>query len=267
MLLEVNPNIVTIKGYSLKYYTVFILIGVLVAWMMFVKEGKKHNKNDSFLYDVAFWTVLCGIVGARLYYVAFNFSLYKNNLIDILKMWEGGLAIHGGIIAGFWALFVVTKLHKEKVIDLTDYAAPGLFFAQALGRWGNFFNGEAHGVATTLAKLKAYHFPEFIIEGMHIDDNYYIPTFLYESVWCLLGLIIILIVRKFKLVKKGMPTAIYLMWYSIGRFFIESLRTDSLMFGTFKVAQIVSLVMFLIGLIILMVDLFKTKYENLYNEG
>ena len=133
---------------------------------------------------------------------------------------------------------------------MTDIAVPSLIIAQAIGRWGNFFNSEAHGPVTTLANLESFHIPKFIIDGMYIEGVYYHPTFFYESLWCILGFIVLLLVRRFyKTLKTGQLTCIYLMWYGLGRLFIESLRTDSLMLGSFKVAQLVSLSCFLIGLL------------------
>ena len=132
---------------------------------------------------------------------------------------------------------------------------------------GNFFNQEAHGAATTYAKLKDMNIPEFIIENMNINGIYYTPTFLYESIWCLLGAIVLMIAKKFKYLKVGQLTSIYLMWYSAGRFVIEASRTDSLMLGGFKVAQLVSVLLFLVGLFAFMVLSRKSKFENLYSEA
>ena len=141
-----------------------------------------------------------------------------------------------------------------------------LLLAQSIGRWGNFFNSEAHGVATTYYHLKELHIPEKIIEGMKIGNVYYHPTFFYESLYCLVGFIILLFVRRYRYLKRGQLTCIYLMYYSVGRFFIESLRTDSLMFDGFRVAQIISVVLFVIGLIAFMILGRKGRFEDLYNE-
>ena len=147
-----------------------------------------------------------------------------------------------------------------------DFIVPALLLAQAIGRWGNFFNSEAHGPATTLAHLQSLHIPSFIIEGMKIDGIYYTPTFLCESIWCLIGFIVILIVRRLKITKVGQPFALYLMWYGFGRFVIESMRTDSLMLGGFKIAQIVSVIMVLVGLVIIMITGRRGRYEDLYDQ-
>ncbi len=266
MLLEINPVMFTIGDFSLRYYSFFILIGVLIAIFLFLKEGKRFNLNKDVLFDLFFWVLIIGIIGARLYYVAFNFPLYYGNLISILYIWEGGLAIHGGILFGAITMFLFCKRKQLDAIRILDMAVVPMLLGQAIGRWGNFFNSEAHGIVTSLEKLQSMHLPNFIIEGMHIEGLYYEPTFLYESLWCLLGFIIIIILRRLKYIKKGMPTCFYFMWYSIGRFYIESLRTDSLMFGGFKVAQIVSVVLFLVGFIYLLLLFRKSKYEGLYNK-
>ncbi len=152
-----------------------------------------------------------------------------------------------------------------RFIRITDICVPSLLFAQAVGRWGNFFNQEAHGAATSLEHLKALHLPQFIINGMNINGIYYEPTFLYESILCLIGFITILFIRRGKYTKVGTVTSFYLMYYSVVRFFIESMRTDSLMLGGFKVAQIVSIILFLIGLGNIMLISRKSKFEDLYN--
>ena len=142
--------------------------------------------------------------------------------------------------------------------------APALIIAQAIGRWGNFFNQEAYGQSTTLSHLQNLHIPDFIIKGMYINEVYYQPTFLYESIWNLLGFIILILVRAInKKLKTGQLAGIYLMWYSIGRFIIEHFRSDSLMLGTFKIAQIVSILMFIIGFILVFII---SKNKPLYKE-
>ena len=149
---------------------------------------------------------------------------------------------------------------------MLDFIVPSLLLAQAVGRWGNFFNQEAHGAVTSLQHLQNLHIPQFIIDGMNIGGVYYEPTFFYESLWCIIGFILILIIRRIKITKVGQVTALYLMWYGLGRFFIESMRTDSLMLGGFKMAQIVSIIMIVIGVLIVMITSRKGRYEDLYNQ-
>ena len=232
---------------------------------MIIKEAKRYGYPSDFVFNVCFWSIIVGIIGARLYYVVFNLDLYTN-FWDICKIWEGGLAIHGGIIFGAITCYLYCKKYHVRTVRMLDFIAPALLLAQAIGRWGNFFNGEAHGAVTSLESLQNLHIPEFIIDGMYIGGAHYQPTFLYESLWCLLGVIILLIVRRLKVTKVGQPTALYLMWYGLGRFFIETMRTDSLMLGGFKVAQIVSVIMILIGLIVIMITGRKGRYEDLYDQ-
>ncbi|MBO4245214.1 MAG: prolipoprotein diacylglyceryl transferase [Bacilli bacterium] len=265
-LLKMNPVIFSIGKVSIKWYSLFILIGIVIALIYCKLETKKYNISWDFYFNLAFWTIIVGFIGARLYYVLFNFSDYANDPISILKIWQGGLAIHGGIIAGLITIILYCKKYAARTLRMTDIAVVPLLIAQALGRWGNFFNNEAHGPVTSLAKLQSAHLPKFIIDGMLDDGLYYTPTFLYESVWCLIGFIILMIVKHYKYLKVGQLTAIYLMWYSLGRFFIEGLRTDSLMLGGFKVAQIVSIILFIVGMLIFMILSKKTKFEDLYSE-
>lgn len=146
---------------------------------------------------------------------------------------------------------------------MIDILVVGIIIGQAIGRWGNFFNGEAFGPATTLAYLQSIHIPKFIIDGMLIDGVYHIPTFLYESTWCLLGFISMLILRSFKKLPLGALTSFYLIWYGIARFFIEGLRTDSLMLFSLKVAQLVSIIFIIAGIIIL---IYNIKKKNIYSK-
>lgn len=261
-----NPVLFTIYGIEIRWYSVLLLVGMLLGIYMLMKEGKRFNIPKDFTFNLAFWVIIIGIISARLYYCIFNFSLYKDNLLDIFKIWEGGLAIHGGIIGGFITLFIYTKRYNVSTYKITDMAVVPLLLAQAIGRWGNFFNSEAHGAATTYYHLKELHIPEKIIEGMKIGNVYYHPTFFYESIYCFIGFILLLIIRRFKYIKRGQITCLYLMYYSVGRFFIESLRTDSLMLGGFRVAQIVSVALFFIGLIAFMILSRKGRFEDLYNE-
>lgn len=263
-----NPEIFSIGNFSIRWYSVLILVGIVIGFILALREGKKFNLPEDFIFNLGFWVVVFGIIGARLYYVFFNFNLYRNNLIDIIKVWNGGLAIHGGIIAGLITLIIYSKIKKVNFLRVADIVVPSLILAQAIGRWGNFFNGEAHGPVTTLANLENLHIPSFIIDGMNIDGIYYHPTFLYESLWCILGFILIIIIRKYyKYLKSGQLTCFYMMWYSIGRFLIESLRTDSLMLGDFKVAQLVSLLMFILGFIFFVYLCFnKLKKDQYYDK-
>ena len=261
-----SDTIINLGFISIKWYSVLILIGVIIAMFIIIREAKRYDYSSEFVFNLLFWTIIVGIIGARLYYVVFNYEMY-NNFSDIFKVWEGGLAIHGGIIFGTITAILYCKRYKVRTIRMVDFMVPGMLIAQAIGRWGNFFNQEAHGSATTLEHLQSLHIPNFVISGMNIDGIYYHPTFLYESLACFIGFIIILIIRRFRFIKVSQPTAFYLIWYGVIRFFIESLRTDSLMLGGFKAAQIVSIIMIIIGIILLINTFKKKKYEDLYNKS
>ena len=263
-----NPEMFSIGSLSIRWYSVLILTGIVLALLLANKESKKFKLPEDFIFDLAFYVVIFGILGARIYYVLFNLKGpdgYLANPLEIIKVWHGGLAIHGSLIGGLIALVVYCKKNKISISRTTDFIVPGLLIAQAIGRWGNFFNSEAFGPSTTLENLTRLHIPEFIINGMKINGVYYHPTFFYESLWCLLGFVLILLIRKFyRYLKKGQLTCFYLMWYSVGRIFIEYLRTDSLMLGKFKVAQLVSIVMFLFGLVYFIYLCFNKLNKGLY---
>ena len=247
------------------WYSVFIFLAFLVSGSLAIREGKKWNISEDNLINMFFFLIPISIIGARLYYVIFNWSFYSNNLLEIIEVWNGGLAIHGGVIAGLIFVLIYCKKHKINTFRMTDIIAVSLILGQAIGRWGNFFNQEAHGSEVTLEFLQKFIPFQFIIDGMHINGTYYHPTFLYESLWCLLGFIVLIIIRKFKYLKIGQLTGIYLFWYGIGRFFIESLRTDSLMFNDFKVAQIVSVICMVVGTLIIVIRGRGFKLEGRYN--
>ena len=245
-----NRAILSIGNFHIYCYSVLIATGIIIGLYLLMKEASKQNISKDTIIDIAFYTIIWGIIGARIYYVIFNIKPYLSNPISILYVWEGGLAIYGAIIAGFITLVYQTKKKNIALGKLTDMIVPSLILAQAIGRWGNFFNQEAHGGIVTLEFLKKIHIPNFIIKGMYINGNYYHPTFFYESLWCLLGFILLVIIRRLlKNSKDGTLTFIYLIWYGIGRFFIEGLRTDSLYLGIFRISQIVSIVIIIIGVI------------------
>lgn len=248
---------INIGPISITLYSLCILTGIILASIIICREAKKCNVLISFITNLIFWVIIYGIIGARLYYVIFNLDYYKLNPIEIIKVWNGGLAIHGGIIAGIITIYFYSKKYKENFIKILDILSPGVILAQGIGRWGNFFNGEAHGGITTKAFLESIHIPKFVIKGMYIDGNYYHPTFFYESLLCIIGFIILILIRKNKKTKTGSIFAIYLIWYGIIRFFIESLRTDSLMLSNLKMAQVISIFMIITGLIILITSIKK----------
>lgn len=252
-----------IFGFNVYYYSLCILLGVIVAYILITREGKKQGLPKEFISDLIFYTLIIGILGARVYYCVFNLDYYLANPSEILKIYNGGLAIHGGVIAGLIFVYFYTKKRNVSFIKILDIVAPAVIIAQSFGRWGNFFNQEAHGGITTYQNLKNMHIPEFIINGMHIEGKYYYPTFFFESIWCLIGFIILMIARRNKNLRKGFQIGFYFIWYGIGRFFIEAFRTDSLMFLGLKIAQIVSLIGIIIGIIIIVTNRNKKYYNEM----
>ncbi len=241
---------ITLGHINIYFYSLCILMGAILALIVIMKEVKKNKIDKDKFYDLAFYTLIFGILGARIYYVIFNMDYYINHIEEIFEIWNGGLAIHGGIIAGLITIYIFTKKNNMKFLKILDIIVPGLILAQGVGRWGNFFNGEAFGPVVSYSFLKKTLVPSFIIKGMKIYGYYHMPTFLYESVWDILGFIIMIILRK-KKHKEGFLTGFYLSYYSLGRFFIELLRTDSLRLGIIKVACLMSLIMFAIGIILM----------------
>ena len=376
MVSAINPIAFEIGGLQVRWYGIIIAFAIYLATTLADKEATRKGYRKEFIIDLVFWAVPLGFVGARLYYILFEWQYYFANPSEIIQIWHGGIAIYGGVIAGaatvYWfakkekvsfallldilapvvllaqaigrwgnftnqeahgeavtrafleglhlPTFIIEQMHidgvyyhptflyeslwsfvgvlilfylrrrkgikvgeiiqiwhggiaiyggviagaatvywfakKEKVSFalLLDILAPVVLLAQAIGRWGNFTNQEAHGEAVTRAFLEGLHLPTFIIEQMHIDGVYYHPTFLYESLWSFVGVLILFYLRRRKGVKVGEIMAGYLLWYSFGRFFIEGMRTDSLwMFGIIRISQLVSIVLFLLGIAIIVV--------------
>ena len=261
-----NPIFLEIGSIQIYWYSVFVLIGFVLGGALALKEAQKFSISKEFMTNMFFYLVPLVIIGARLYYVAFNLDYYMSDPIKILKIWEGGLAIHGGVIFGLLFVLFYTKKYKVSTTRMLDILVVSLILGQAIGRWGNFFNSEAYGPIVSLEFLQKLHLPEFIIDGMYIDGAYHHPTFLYESLWCFLGFIIMIILKHTKYLKIGHLTSFYLIWYGIERFFVEGLRTDSLLLGTFKIAQIVSVLMIVAGIIIFIITKRKSVFENRYND-
>ncbi|MDD8048623.1 MAG: prolipoprotein diacylglyceryl transferase [Thomasclavelia sp.] len=235
---------------SIQWYALLILTGAIIAYLLGQYNFKKLGYNKEILSDYFFGLMAVGIIGARIWYVIFMWQeLYAAHPEEIIMINHGGLAIQGGIVFGLIFSYWYFKKKNISFLEAGDAIMPGVLIAQAFGRWGNFFNQEAHGGEVSLKFLKSLHLPNFIIEGMHIDGVYYHPTFLYESVGCVIGfLLIILVVRKLAN-KTGYEFFSYFIWYGIIRFFIEGLRTDSLYFLGLRMAQLTSIAFIILGII------------------
>lgn len=249
--------------FQIKWYSFFIFLAMITAYLIIFKEARKKNIKEEYLINLIFYGIIVGLVGARLYYVLFNLDYYLTAPLEIFMVWNGGLAIHGGILATLLFVIFYSKKEKVDIYLILDVLVVGLILAQAIGRWGNFFNQEAYGRITSLETLKNLHVPNFIINGMYIGGQYREPTFLYESLFSLLGFIVILIIRKTKSLKVGQLTSIYLVWYGLERLIIETFRSDSLMLGPIKMAQLVSLVAIISGICIYIKNI---KNKKIYQE-
>ena len=189
-----EPVAFTIFNIDIMWYAVLITTGMVLAVLISCKRAPRHDLDSDQVLNFVIICIPAAIIGARLYYVVFNWSWYAGDFMKIINIREGGLAIHGGLLFGFGAAVILCYLWKVRPLNALDLVAPAVALAQSIGRWGNFFNSEAHGIATSLEHLKNLHIPQFIIDGMKINGVYYTPTFFYESVCCILGFIIIYLI-------------------------------------------------------------------------
>lgn len=243
----IDPVAFNLGPLSVRWYGIIIAVGILLGYFVAQRALVKAGLHKDTLVDIIFYSALFGFIAARIYFVIFQLPYYAENPSEIIKIWHGGIAIHGGLIGGFIAGVIVCKVKNLNPFQIGDIVAPSIILAQGIGRWGNFMNHEAHGGPVSRAFLEQLHLPNFIIENMYINGQYYHPTFLYESIWDVAGFIILVNIRKH--LKLGETFFLYLTWYSIGRFFIEGLRTDSLMLtSNIRVAQLVSILLILISI-------------------
>lgn len=248
-----NRVAISIGPFTIYWYGLIIGIGILLGYIFATREGERLGVSKDLFADLLIWAIPIAIICARLYYVAFEWDFYGKNPVNIIKIWEGGLAIHGGLIGAVLTGIIFARVKKVSFWKLADIAAPSIILGQAIGRWGNFMNQEAHGEEVSRLFLENLHLPEFIINQMYIDGAYYHPTFLYESLWNIVGFILLILLRKVNL-RRGELFLTYLIWYSVGRFFIEGMRTDSLMIGEqLRAAQTISITIIMAALIIMFV--------------
>lgn len=232
-----NPVAFEIFGLSIRWYGILIASGMLIGTILALREAKRIGFDEEYVIDLLIFAVPAAIIGARLYYVIFKWEQYQGNLWSIFDTRGGGLAIHGGIIGAVIVGVIFTKIKKVSFWKMADICAPSIILGQAIGRWGNYINQEAHGGETDLPW------------GIMIDGVKYHPTFLYESVWNFALFVFLLWYRKNKVKVQGEVFLLYVALYSLARFFIEGLRTDSLMLGPIRVAQLISIVLIAFALI------------------
>ncbi|WP_019537100.1 prolipoprotein diacylglyceryl transferase [Paenibacillus ginsengihumi] len=231
MQLAIDPIAFAIGPLTVRWYGIILGTAALVGLLLAVREGKRFGIVPDFFMDLLLIGVPSAIVGARIYYVAFKWEDYKDNLLDVIKIWQGGIAIYGALIGAIIAAVIYVRRKGYGFWRIADICAPSLIVGQAIGRWGNFMNQEAHGGPVTEAFLReTLHLPNWIVQQMLIEGQYYHPTFLYESLWNVAGLLLLLWLRRRPFLKEGELFFSYFIWYSIGRFFVEALRTDSLDF-------------------------------------
>lgn len=244
-----NPVAFEIFGLEVRWYGILITLGVILAASVATRNTKYLSMNEDLVIDFLLFALPASIIGARLYYVIFNYDFYKGDLLKMINIRQGGLAIHGGLIAGTIVAIIFCKYKNIKIFDFLDIIATAVPLGQAIGRWGNFINQEAYGTPTTLPWA-------ITVDGVKVH-----PTFLYESIWNI-GLFIALNMifkeRKFS----GQIFALYLIFYSLARFFIEGLRTDSLYFLNMRMAQLISIALIAIGIVIYIYQ-FKRKVNGI----
>lgn len=225
------------------WYGVIIGLGIVLGFLLATRECKRRGVDPDTFADLLIFAIPIAIISARIYYVIFEWDSYKDNFADVFKIWEGGIAIHGGLIGAVVTAIVFTRIKGISFWKIADIAAPSIILGQAIGRWGNFINQEAHGGEVTRSFLEGLFLPDWIINQMYINGTYYHPTFLYESLWNFSGLALLLFLRRVNL-RRGELFLSYVIWYSIGRFFIEGMRTDSLLIMDFlRTAQLISVLL------------------------
>lgn len=233
---------------SIYWYGIIIATGALLGLYIASRESNRLGLPKDTFTDLVVWGVPVAIVFARLYYVTFEWEYFSEHPGEIFAIWNGGIAIHGALIGSVITGIVFARVRDLPFWKLVDIAAPSLLLGQAIGRWGNFVNQEAHGGEVSRQFLESLMLPDWIINQMYIEGVYYHPTFLYESVWNFLGFILLIVLRKVNL-RRGEMFLSYIIWYSFGRYFIEGMRTDSLMLTeTLRIAQVFSVALILASL-------------------
>lgn len=241
-----DPIAFTIFGYPIRWYGIIIASAVVIGTLLASREAKRRGLNEDLIIDLLLFAIPAAILGARLYYVVFKWDYYKNYPAEILNIRGGGLAIHGAIIGGVIVALIYSRIKGISFWQLADIASPSLILGQSIGRWGNFANQEAHGGPTNLPW------------GIMVDGVKVHPTFLYESVWNFIVFIFLIWYSRKHSKKEGEVFLLYLILYSLARLVIEGMRTDSLMLGPIRVAQLVSISTILISAYIF----YKRRKEN-----
>lgn len=251
--LNINPVAFQVGSKEIYWYGIIIALAIFAGYFIASYYAKKDGIPNDTVLDVVLYGAPTAIVFARLYYVVFSFSEYKNNLSKIFAIWEGGIAIYGAIIGAVIAAYIYCRVKKVSVKKVFDVCILGVIIGQAIGRWGNFMNIEAYGSYTNLPwKMGIYEQGKLVF--VH-------PTFLYESLWNFIGLFVLIFINNRKKFD-GLTFYSYLVWYGIGRFFIEGLRTDSLYLGSIRISQLVALLTVVLGIILITISYKKHKLSE-----
>lgn len=256
---------ITIFSYPIYWYGVIIAVGAFLGLYIASREANRLGLKKDIMVDLVVFAIPISIIFARIYYVMFEWQRYADGpWWGPFAIWEGGIAIHGALIGAVLTAIVFARIRKVPFWQIADIAAPSLILGQAIGRWGNFMNQEAHGGPISEATYNSFHqyLPDFIMNQMCIDGVMYHPTFLYESVWNILVFALLLVLRR-KNLMRGVVFLVYLMSYSVGRFFIEGMRTDSLYGGGLRAAQVVSILL-IVGSIALIIYWAMSKTRKHY---
>jgi len=265
-LLAINPIAFSLGPIEVRWYGILIALGIVLAFIVVQKEMLKRGMHPDFLTDLLIWAVPISIISARIYYVIFSWDYFKENPEQIIRIWEGGIAIHGALMGAFITTYFYTKHRGISFWKVVDVAVVGLLIGQIIGRWGNFMNQEAHGGPVSVKFLETTIIPDWIMNQMTIEGVAYYPTFLYESLWNVAGLIFIILLRRVNL-KRGEMFLFYLFWYSTGRFFIEGMRTDSLyVVGELRAAELVSVIAIVAAVIIFIIRRYIQKVDVRYRD-
>jgi len=262
-----NPVFFQLGPISIYWYGVIIATGLFLGLYLATKEADRLGLKKDLIVDLIVFATPIAILFARIYYVIFEWDMYRDApWWKLFAVWEGGIAIHGALIGAVLTAIVYAKVRKVSFWQLADIIAPSLILGQAIGRWGNFMNQEAHGGPMSEAAYENFHqyLPDFIMNQMCIDGVLYYPTFLYESFWNILVFILLLVLRKYNPLR-GEVFISYVLFYSVGRFFIEGLRTDSLYFGPLRQAQLLSLVLIIGAITFLLIRRYMKLVDRRYN--
>ena len=240
---------------SVHWYGILIACAFLIGVWGSLREAKLEGINEDHFLNLIIICIVCAVIGARAYYVIFEWNYYSQHLSEIIATWHGGLAIHGGVIGGIIAVAVCAWRYRLRIWQLLDIIAPYLILGQAIGRWGNFFNQEAYGYEVS---------PDVVPWAMYIDGAYRHPTFLYESIWDIIGFLLLILASRSPKLKEGDIALLYFVYYSAGRFIIEGFRTDSLMLGPLRVAQVVCILAIVASIVIAAVRRKKAPSRSAY---